>query len=77
MFIQLGLVPADLLLVALDLLLQLLNSVLVMVYLFLMVFGCLLPQLGKLIFLLHNHERKEEGIDVEEFVLLAYFEIEQ
>ena len=70
MFIQLSLVPADLLLVAPDLLLQLLNSVLVMVYLFLVVFSCLLPQLGKLFFLLHNHERKEEGIDAEEFVLL-------
>lgn len=75
MFIQLGLVPADLLLMAPDLFLQLLNSVLVMVYLFLMVLGCLLLQLGKFFFLLHNHERKEEGI--EESVLLVYFEIEQ
>ena len=73
MLIQLGLVPADLLLVAPDLLLQLLDSILVMVYLFLVVFGRLL---SKLFFLLHNHERKKEGIDAEEFVLLTYFEIE-
>ena len=56
MLIQLGLVPADLLLVALNLLLQLPNSILVMIYFFLVVFGCLLPQLGKLL-LLHNHKR--------------------
>ena len=60
MLIQLGLVPADLLLVTPDLLLQLLDSVLVVVYLFLVVFGCLLPQLSKLFFLLHNHERNRK-----------------
>ena len=52
MFIQLGLMPPDLLLVMPDLLLQFLNGILMVVYLLLVVFGSLLLQLGKLLFLL-------------------------
>ena len=62
MLIQLGLVPTDLLLVALDLLLQLLNSILMMVYLFFMVLCRLLPQFGKLLLLLHNQRERRKAL---------------
>lgn len=62
MSIQLGLVPADLLLVALDLLLQLLNSVLVMVYFFLVVLCRLLPQFGQLVLLLNNQRERRTAL---------------
>ena len=51
-FFQLGLMPMDLLLVMADLLLNFLDGILMVVYLLLVVFGGLLPQLGKLQFLL-------------------------
>jgi len=51
-FIQLGLMPPDLLLVMADLLLKFLNGILMVVYFLLVVFGSLLLQLGKLLFLL-------------------------
>ena len=62
MSIQLGLVPADFLLVALDLLLKLLNSVLVMVYFFLVVLCCLLPQFGQLVLLLNNQRERMKAL---------------
>jgi len=44
--------PTDLLVVMADLLLKFLDDILMVVYLLLVVFGGLLPQLGKFLFLL-------------------------